>query len=92
MVLETLNSKRDDLMNKGKKLQNVGQWQQETVSSEHSFLPFCALIASMSLFEWVSVSQKCPACMPGTTGLPSLCLTPEPKEGKKNSKTQITSF
>lgn len=69
VVLETLNRKRDDLMNEGKKLQNVGQWQQEMVACEHSFLPFCALIASMSLFEWVSVSQKCPACMSGTTGL-----------------------
>lgn len=28
VVLETLNRKRDDLMNEGKKLQNVGQWQQ----------------------------------------------------------------
>lgn len=37
-------------MNEGKKLQNVGQWQQETVASEHSFFPFCALIASMRLF------------------------------------------
>lgn len=27
VVLETLNRKRDDLMNEGKKLENVGQWQ-----------------------------------------------------------------
>lgn len=71
VVLEMLNRKRDDLMNEGKKLQNVGQWQQETVASEHSFLRFCALIASTSLFEWVSVSQKCPACMSAMTGLSS---------------------
>lgn len=59
-------------MNEGKKLQNVGQWQQETVSPEHSFLPFCAFIAAMSLFECVSVSQKCPVCMSGTAGTHSL--------------------
>lgn len=57
VVLETLNRKRDGLMNKGKKLQNVGQWQQEMVASEHSFLPFCALIASMRLFACLSVPR-----------------------------------
>lgn len=68
VVLETLNRKKDGLMNEGKKLQNVGQWQQEMVASEHSFLPFCALIASMRLFACLSVSQKGPAC-PGMAGL-----------------------
>lgn len=41
VVLETLNRKRDDLMNEGKKLQNVGQWQQETVAFEQFSPPLC---------------------------------------------------
>lgn len=69
VVLERLNRKRDDLMNEGKKLQNVGQWQQETVASEHRFLPFCALIASMSPFACLRVGQKNPACSSATAGL-----------------------
>lgn len=69
VVLETLNRKRDGLMTEGKKLQNVGQWQQEAVASEHGLLPFGALIASMRLFACLSVSQKGPACMSGMAGL-----------------------
>lgn len=62
VVLETLNRKRDSLMNEGKKLQNVGQWQQEMVASEHSFLAFCPLIASVRLFACLSAKRALRAC------------------------------
>lgn len=70
VVLETLNRKRDGLMNEGKKLQNVGQWQQEAVASEHCLLHFGALIASMRLLACLSVSQKGSVCMSGMAGDP----------------------
>lgn len=66
VVLETLNRKRDGLMNEGKKLQNVGQWQEERIASEHSFLLFCGLIASLHLNCIWGVSQQGPACMSGS--------------------------
>lgn len=53
VVLETLKRKRDGLMNEGKKLQNVGQWQQETVASEQ-FSPFLCLNC---IYEAVCMSE-----------------------------------
>lgn len=70
VVLETLNRKRDGLMTEGKKLQNVGQWQQEAVASEHGPLAFGALIASMRLFACLRVSQRALRACQGWLGYP----------------------
>lgn len=79
VVLETLNRKRDGPMTEGKKLQNVGQWQQEAVASEHGPLPFGALIASMRLFACLSVGQRALRACQGWLG--------DPVEGEVSSST-----